>query len=189
MPASRFRLLVVDDDASARNALDGFLTELGYDCHTAADGKAALDAHDARAFDLILSDWTMPGCDGMELCTAVRARDGQERYTYFVLMTARPSRRHLVAGLRHGADDFITKPIDLDELEARCSSRLVRPPVTFDSCHVEARQMQGLWTMKTSLGLVLVLAATGCVSAAKYDDALAESQRLREKVGAEARVN
>lgn len=128
MPGSRFRLLVVDDDASARNALCQFLTELGYDCHTAADGKEAFDAHGARAFDLILSDWNMPGCDGMELCTAVRAGDGRDRYTYFVLMTARPNRRHLVAGLRHGADDFITKPIDLDELEARllAAQRVIR---------------------------------------------------------------
>lgn len=128
MSPARLRLLVVEDDAVARSALRELLSDLGYECHVAGDGIDALEAHKARPFDLILSDWKMPRSDGMELCRAVRARDGRARYTYFVLMTAYTNRRQLVAGLRGGADDFIGKPIDIDELEARlvAAERVIR---------------------------------------------------------------
>lgn len=128
MSGARLRLLVVDDDASARSALEQILTELGYDCQLASDGREALEAHRMRPFDLILSDWNMPGFDGMKLCSAIRANDAHDRHTYFLLMTARPDRHLLVAGLRKGADDFITKPIDIPELEARlvAAQRVIR---------------------------------------------------------------
>ncbi len=122
------RLLVVEDDDAARQALGVLLSDLGYDVDLAVDGVGALNAHEEQPFDLILSDWVMPNRDGMELCRRVRASDGTQRFTYFMLMTAHSDRRHLVEGLRGGADDFIGKPIALDELEARliAAERVIR---------------------------------------------------------------
>jgi diguanylate cyclase (GGDEF)-like protein len=75
--------------------------------------------HQASRADLIISDWQMPNMDGVELCRAVRDGDPSEWHTHFVLVTGRDDRSHLVEGLRAGADEFITKPLDLAELEAR----------------------------------------------------------------------
>ena len=113
------RVLVVDDEPASRHALARALSEMGYLCETAADALQARAAHRAKPFDLILSDWMMPGPDGMELCRGIRADDGMARYTYFMLVTASSDKQHLVDSLRGGADEFVAKPIDLDELEAR----------------------------------------------------------------------
>jgi diguanylate cyclase (GGDEF)-like protein len=127
-PPAPLRLLIVDDDAPARTALRRLLSDLGYDCHAAGDARDALEAHRSRPFDIVLSDWNMPGMDGIELCNVVRRTDEGRRHTHFILMTARPNRPLLVEGLRRGADDFITKPIDMDELEARllAAQRVIR---------------------------------------------------------------
>lgn len=122
------RVLVVEDEANARTALHEALTSLGYDCEVANDGAQALEAHRARPVDLILSDWAMPRLDGLALCCAIREHDGARRYTYFILMTAHADKSHLVEAMRAGTDDYLAKPIDLDELEARliAASRVVR---------------------------------------------------------------
>jgi diguanylate cyclase (GGDEF)-like protein len=125
---SRLRILVVEDSPAARVALEALLGEIGYVCESAVDGTEAIQMHRNQPYDVILSDWNMPHGDGMELCRWVRDDDGSARHTHFVLMTAYADKEHLVGGLRGGADDFVAKPIDLDELEARllAAERVVR---------------------------------------------------------------
>jgi len=94
------------------------LARWGYRVAEATDGAQALALARAQEFDIVLSDWMMPGLTGPDLCRAFRAlpRDG---YGYFVLLTARSDKSDIAAGLESGADDFLTKPVNAAELLAR----------------------------------------------------------------------
>jgi len=120
-PPRPLRVLVVDDDRDTREVLEEVIGQLGHRSESVGDGAEALAAEHARPADVILSDWSMPEMTGVELCRRVRARESGD-YTYFVLMTAFHDRAHLLEGLRAGADDYLTKPIDIDELELRLRS-------------------------------------------------------------------
>jgi two-component system cell cycle response regulator len=115
------RVLIVDDDAESRHMLEEAVTVLGHQCFGAKNGVEALAMQQAQSVDVILSDWSMPEMTGIELCRRVRMRDAGE-YTCFVFMTAFGDRAHFLEGLRAGADDYLTKPVDLEELEARLLS-------------------------------------------------------------------
>lgn len=110
------RLLVAEDDAEIRQALDRILTYEGYDVVTAPDGAAALEAIGEHSPDAILLDVMMPFVDGITLCRRVRERGDR---TPVLMLTARHEVSDRVAGLDAGADDYVTKPFDLDELLAR----------------------------------------------------------------------
>jgi diguanylate cyclase (GGDEF)-like protein len=112
-------VLVAEDDASAREILDQVMRRLGHSCRTAGDGKDAWAMHQASRADLILSDWKIPGMDGLELCRRIRDSEAPDWHTHFILMTGRNDRPCLVDGLNAGADEYVTKPIELAELEAR----------------------------------------------------------------------
>ncbi len=114
-------VLVVDDDDGARRALEDAVTSLGHRCRAACDGEEALALHRAEPADVIVSDYDMPRMDGAELCRQVRAL-GSEPYTYFVFMTGFEDKEHFIKGMEAGADDYHTKPVDLDELCARLAS-------------------------------------------------------------------
>ena len=75
--------------------------------------------HQAKRADVILSDWGMPTMDGLQLCRRVRAAEPLQPYTHFILLTAQDDKAHFVEGMRAGADEYITKPVDIDELQAR----------------------------------------------------------------------
>jgi DNA-binding NtrC family response regulator len=109
----RGRILVVDDEANARSALAELLREEGYVVETAADGFKALPKLDDFAPDLLLTDLKMPGMDGMELMK--RAWEGDPERVV-VVMTAYGSVDTAVAAMRQGAADYLTKPINVDEL-------------------------------------------------------------------------
>jgi len=112
-------ILVVDDSASYRRLLSRTLERLGFEVLEAEDGEAALEALHARHdLGLVVSDWDMPRLDGPGLCTAVRACDFG-RYIYLILVTARESSGDLIVGMEAGADDFLTKPVDPNELRVR----------------------------------------------------------------------
>lgn len=112
------RVIVAEDDAVSRRILQRAVEKLGHDCAVAADGEAAWQMQDASPADVIISDWLMPGVDGLELCRRVRGKEGGP-YTYFLFMTALGDRQHFLRGMEAGADDYLTKPVDLDELKAR----------------------------------------------------------------------
>ncbi len=116
------RVLIAEDDAVSRTILRRSLEKLGHECLAAGDGVAALELYrKTPAVDLVISDWVMPGIDGPELCRLVRD-DRRDGYTYFIFLTALGDRRHLLAGLAAGADDYLTKPLDRDELQVRLAS-------------------------------------------------------------------
>ena len=111
-------VLVVDDVQANRELLEGHLAALGYEVREAADGQRALDAVAEAEPDLVLLDIEMPRIDGLEVCRRIKA-DPVRRLVPVVLVTARTDRPTRLAGLDAGADDFLTKPFDAQELLIR----------------------------------------------------------------------
>ena len=116
-PASR-PVLIVDDSRAQRKILQMQLTRWGYDITEAASGDEALALCLAQDFDIVLSDWMMPGMSGLEFCKAFRGLP-REGYGYFILLTSKSEKTEIADGLENGADDFLTKPVSSDELRAR----------------------------------------------------------------------
>jgi diguanylate cyclase (GGDEF)-like protein len=112
------RLLIAEDDAISRVILQKAVQKLGHDCLVAQDGAEAWRVFQDAGVDAVISDWMMPGLDGVELCRRVRA-SASDTYPYFILLTALGDKEHLLAGLQAGADDYLTKPLDRDELQVR----------------------------------------------------------------------
>ncbi|WP_119154298.1 PP2C family protein-serine/threonine phosphatase [Caldimonas tepidiphila] len=114
------RVLVVDDQPMQRLVVRRTLAKLGHEVSEAASGEEALALMGRQDIDLVVSDWIMDGMDGIALCRALRERPG--RYVYFILMSSRDTREDLIEGLDAGADDFLRKPVDFDELAVRLRS-------------------------------------------------------------------
>ncbi|WP_231575930.1 PP2C family protein-serine/threonine phosphatase [Pseudorhodobacter ferrugineus] len=111
-------VLVVDDSRAQRRILVLALERGGYRVTEADSGVTALARCQEAAFDFVLSDWMMPEMDGLEFCRAFKAmpRDG---YGYFILLTSKSEKGEIADGLDCGADDFLAKPVNSDELRAR----------------------------------------------------------------------
>ncbi len=120
-------LLLVDDDPPIRRMLERTLAAEGYDVEAAADGGAALAAIERSMPDAIVLDVTMPGLDGLAVTRRLRAKGLR---VPILLLTARDAVHERVAGLDAGADDYLVKPFDADELSARVRALLRRnaPP-------------------------------------------------------------
>ncbi len=120
-------LLLVDDDAPIRRMLKRTLTAEGYDVEAAADGGAALAAVERSVPDAIVLDVSMPGLDGLAVTRRLRAKGLR---VPILLLTARDAVHERIAGLDAGADDYLVKPFDVDELSARIRALLRRnaPP-------------------------------------------------------------
>jgi DNA-binding response OmpR family regulator len=113
------KILVAEDDRVARRMLETILAEWGYQVTAVGDGVEALrELTGADAPQLAILDWIMPGLDGGEVCRRVRA-EPNPRLMYLIMLTIKSSRADVIAGLRAGADDYISKPFDPAELEAR----------------------------------------------------------------------
>jgi putative two-component system response regulator len=112
------RILIVDDNEIALDVLTHALTQFGHEVEAAREGAEALEALSEDSCRLVISDWEMPGMDGLELCRRVR-REEFSGYIYFILLTARSGTDNIVEGLSAGADDFLTKPFDPGELRVR----------------------------------------------------------------------
>lgn len=111
-------ILVVDDDATTQSLLEKSLTKWGYDVFKADNGRQAIEILNDTDVDMIISDWLMPKMNGLELCAKVRSLDFKH-YIYIILISAQNTRTDVVLGLEGGVDDYITKPLNLDELRAR----------------------------------------------------------------------
>ncbi len=112
-------ILIADDEALSRKLLQSLLQKMGFEVVVTRDGDEAwkeLDKPDAPS--LAVLDWMMPGCEGIDLVRRVRAQK-QRAYTYLILLTARRERDDLLEGLNAGADDYLRKPLDADELQAK----------------------------------------------------------------------
>ena len=112
------RILLADDDVVARHVVQGVLGSLGHDITITVDGNDAWDAWQRERHRVVVADWLMPGADGLELCRRIR-RSALASYTYFILLTGRTGREHRRTALDAGVDDFLSKPLDPDELGAR----------------------------------------------------------------------
>jgi two-component system, cell cycle response regulator len=112
------KILVAEDSASARLVIERALVDLGHDCILAKDGDQAWERFQGSDADVVISDWMMPGIDGDELCRRVRA-DPTAPYAYFIILTSLEGRHHVISGMRAGVDDYLSKPFDREELEAR----------------------------------------------------------------------
>ena len=113
------KVLLAEDARFARHLLQGALAGWGYEVVLAEDGEEAwraLQGPDAPSIALL--DWMMPGVDGLQVCRKVREA-GREPYTYIILLTGRDRQQDVVEGLAAGADDYLRKPFDNLELEAR----------------------------------------------------------------------
>lgn len=116
--AGLHHVLVVDDSAAQRRVLALHLRRWGYAVTEADSGEAALQCCRERAHDIVLSDWMMPGMTGLDLCRLVRAIP-REGYGYFILLTSKSDKAEVADGLEAGADDFLSKPVNPEELRAR----------------------------------------------------------------------
>lgn len=112
------RVLVVDDSRVQRRILGSSLKRWGYQVMEADSGQAALEICRTEQLDLILSDWMMPGMNGLEFCSAFREIE-RDSYVYFILLTSKSEKDEVAHGLDVGADDFLTKPVNASELRAR----------------------------------------------------------------------
>ena len=116
------RILIAEDDTVSRTILRRAVEKFGHECLAAASGEEAWELYkESPDLDVIISDWMMPGMDGLELCRLVRG-DERGTYTYFIFLTALGDREHLLMGLEAGADDYLSKPLDRDELQVRLIS-------------------------------------------------------------------
>ncbi len=113
------KILIAEDDLTTRQLLKVILAKWGYDVTDTANGSEALRAlQSEEAPRLAILDWKMPGMDGPEICRIIR-REGNEHYTYIILLTAQDRDEDLVTGMEAGADDYITKPFKTSELRVR----------------------------------------------------------------------
>jgi sigma-B regulation protein RsbU (phosphoserine phosphatase) len=118
VPCRGRSVLVVDDSRAQRTLLRLSLARWGYDVVEAESGDAALDLCRRRRFDIVLSDWVMPGLSGPDFCRAFRDLPGED-YGYFILLTSKSDKDEVASGLDAGADDFLSKPVNPSELRAR----------------------------------------------------------------------
>jgi sigma-B regulation protein RsbU (phosphoserine phosphatase) len=113
------KVLIAEDDPISRRLLQSALLDWGYEPVVVADGLAGWEALQGQdAPNLAILDWCMPELDGLEVCRRARAKQ-TEQSVYLILLTARDSRSDVVAGLQAGANDYVTKPFDREELRSR----------------------------------------------------------------------
>ncbi len=112
------KILIAEDDPVSRSFLDVTLVKWGYDVITTCDGNQAWDAFQREMPTVAILDWMMPGIDGAEVCRRVRAVE-TTMPAYLIMLTAKSEKQDVVQGLCAGADDYITKPFNRNELHAR----------------------------------------------------------------------
>jgi two-component system cell cycle response regulator len=118
------RILIADDEFMSRKLLQKTLERAGYEVTAVENGRLAADQLcPANGPRLALLDWVMPELDGPGVCREVRKRKEQS-YVYMILLTSKESKEDVVAGLESGADDYLTKPFDPEELKARLRTGL-----------------------------------------------------------------
>lgn len=115
------RVLVVDDSRLQRRILSASLNKWGFEVWEAESGVEALEICRKAPPDLVVSDWMMPGMDGLEFCQKFRAM-ARESYGYFILLTSKSEKGEVAQGLDNGADDFLSKPVSASELRARITA-------------------------------------------------------------------
>ncbi|WP_027708965.1 response regulator transcription factor [Zooshikella ganghwensis] len=119
-------VLIVEDVPPERSRLEAILTKEGYNCHTARNGENALVTFSLNPIGIIICDWRMPIMNGMELLRHVKIES--KSCPYFIMLSGQCAIYDTLAALNSGADDFIRKPFQVDELKARveAGSRVIK---------------------------------------------------------------
>jgi len=116
------RILIAEDDTISRRILQTTVEDFGHECFVAGDGQDALEKYqNTPHVDVIISDRMMPNMDGIELCRRVRELD-HDGHVFFIFLTVLGSEEHLLEGIRAGADEYLTKPLDRAQLQAKLSA-------------------------------------------------------------------
>ena len=115
------RILIAEDERLTRLKLHRQLEKMGHEVVDAGDGQEAWELFQAEPFPIVISDWEMPIMNGVELVRLIRESE-TENYVYIVMLTGKSDKKDVVAGIEAGADDFVSKPFDRDELRARLSA-------------------------------------------------------------------
>ena len=146
-------ILIADDDAITRRMLETTLERWGHCVFPVADGQSAYDALSRDdAPPLAILDWMMPQLDGPTICRRLR-NNPAKRFLYLILLTARAHKQDIVAGLSSGADDYISKPFDTEELQARVNvgvrmaalqQEFLQRVVELEEALRRVKQLQGL---------------------------------------------
>ena len=131
------KLLLVDDDAQLMSTLEDFLHSSGHTLDVVGTGEDALQLLSVAKYDLIVLDWTLPGISGQNICAQFRSKGGQ---TPIIFLTGKNDINSLEQALNSGADDYISKPFDIRELNARIRTILKRRT----SEYVSALSINGL---------------------------------------------
>jgi two-component system, cell cycle response regulator len=143
------RILVVDDDPLTLEPLVRRLQLNGHDVMSCSDGEAAWAAlSEGPQPSMVILDWMMPGMDGIELCRRIRSRTNSP-YVYLVMMTGRADPEDLLAGFEAGVDDYLVKPFDWNEMDARV--RAGQRIVDLQNELIEARETLRIQAMKDPL--------------------------------------
>lgn len=154
------RVLIADDDPVSRHLLRSHVAAWGHEVTVAEDGARAWALFAAGDFPVVISDWLMPEVDGLELLRRVRAAP-RPGYVYFILLTALAQKEDLVHGMEAGADDFVTKPFDRDELRVRlrAGERIIRLEQTLAEQNRTLRETQAALYQSEKLASLGQLAA------------------------------
>ncbi|MFA5907776.1 MAG: response regulator [Vicinamibacterales bacterium] len=112
------KILIAEDDATSRLILQATLQKAGHEVVAAENGLHAWTAWREAPCPVLISDWQMPDLDGLELCRAIR-QTGNANYTYIILLTAHGGKTNYLEAMTAGADDFLTKPLDIEQLLAK----------------------------------------------------------------------
>ena len=155
------QILVAEDDRVTLSLLERKLGEWGYEVLKARDGRLAWEMLKKSELRIAILDWMMPGFKGPELCRQLRQLK-KPHYTYLILLTSRDSAGDLIEGLKAGADDYMTKPINLMELKARLKT--ARRIIELEDNLIAARRrlsrlamtdsLTGVWNRRKFLSLL-----------------------------------
>ncbi len=115
------KVLIAEDEPASRRLLERAVAGFGHEPVSAANGREAWELFQADEFHFVITDWMMPEWDGLELCRRIR-ECARPDYVYIIMQTSRSGQEDLVTGMEAGADDFIVKPVDRRELQARMRS-------------------------------------------------------------------
>ncbi len=130
------KILIVEDEKDTRFILNKLLTKNDYEVETTSNGKEALELIKTFMPKVILADWTMPIMDGIELCNHIKSNE-ETKLIYYIILTARSSLNDKIRGLDIGADDFLSKPIENQELLAR-----IRTGIRVHNLQAELRSVE-----------------------------------------------
>jgi DNA-binding response OmpR family regulator len=125
MMDERDRILIVDDNESARRSLRLIFSKKGYEVESAETGREAIEKAQEGFFDLVILDIVLPDIDGIEICQQLRSRP-ETIHLPIIMLSGRSLVPDKIRGLKAGADEYVTKPVDLDEMVARVEALLNR---------------------------------------------------------------